>query len=151
MKKIELGQAITILANVGVIAGIVFLGYEMRQNTQVARQEAYNSFTQSVTDLNTTIVANPQLAGLIARVARGERREALTPSEQMQVDLLLVGRMRILEGLYQSFEEGIADEGYFQNFLTGQEDSPYFQEVWSTFRATFDPAFVEYIEARFQE
>ncbi len=32
MKKLDLGQTITILANVGVIAGIVFLGYELRQN-----------------------------------------------------------------------------------------------------------------------
>ena len=32
MKKIDLGQTIQILANVGVIAGIVFLGFEIRQN-----------------------------------------------------------------------------------------------------------------------
>lgn len=34
MKKIDLGQTITILANVGVIAGIVFLGIELNQNTR---------------------------------------------------------------------------------------------------------------------
>ena len=38
MKKIDLGQTLTILANVGVIAGIVFLGYELRQNTLVLRR-----------------------------------------------------------------------------------------------------------------
>jgi len=32
MKKIELGQTISILANLGVIAGIVFLGLELQQN-----------------------------------------------------------------------------------------------------------------------
>ena len=35
MKKIDLGQAIGILANVGVIAGIVFLGMELRQNNEL--------------------------------------------------------------------------------------------------------------------
>ena len=34
MKKIDLGQAIGILANIGVIAGIVFLGVELRQNNE---------------------------------------------------------------------------------------------------------------------
>ena len=33
MKKFDLNQMIGILANMGVIAGIAFLGYEMRQNT----------------------------------------------------------------------------------------------------------------------
>ncbi len=35
MKKIDLGQAIGILANVGVIAGIVLLGMGLRQNDEV--------------------------------------------------------------------------------------------------------------------
>ncbi len=37
MKKIDLGQTISILANFGVIAGIVFLGLEIRQSTAVAQ------------------------------------------------------------------------------------------------------------------
>lgn len=32
MKKLDLGQTITIFANIGVIAGIVFLAVEVRQN-----------------------------------------------------------------------------------------------------------------------
>ena len=35
MKKTDLGQAIQVLANVGVIAGIVFLAVETRQNNQL--------------------------------------------------------------------------------------------------------------------
>ena len=40
MKKIDLGQTITILANVGVIAGIVFLAIELRQNNELLGQQA---------------------------------------------------------------------------------------------------------------
>jgi hypothetical protein len=32
LKKLDFGQTITILANLGVIAGIVFLGIEISQN-----------------------------------------------------------------------------------------------------------------------
>ena len=35
MKKIELGQLIQIVANLGVIAGIVFLAVELRQNNRL--------------------------------------------------------------------------------------------------------------------
>ena len=33
MKKIDLGQTVNTLANVGVIGGLIFLGFEMQQNT----------------------------------------------------------------------------------------------------------------------
>jgi hypothetical protein len=39
MKKIDLSQAITMLANVGVIAGLVFVGLQLRQEHLIARQQ----------------------------------------------------------------------------------------------------------------
>jgi len=44
LKKIDLGQAISIVANLGVIAGIVFLGIELRQNNELLTAQA--SFAQ---------------------------------------------------------------------------------------------------------
>ena len=40
MTKINLGEVVTIIANIGVIAGLVFLAYEIRQNTAQMRAEA---------------------------------------------------------------------------------------------------------------
>ena len=40
MKKIDLGRTIGILANLGVIAGIIFLGVELRQNNELMEAEA---------------------------------------------------------------------------------------------------------------
>ena len=34
MKKIGLGQTITLIANLGVIVGVVFLAHVLRQNNQ---------------------------------------------------------------------------------------------------------------------
>lgn len=54
MQKIDLGKSIGILANLGVIGGIVFLGFELRQNqligrsqTQTAIADARRKMTQS--------------------------------------------------------------------------------------------------------
>ena len=41
MKKIDLGQTITIFANLGVIGGLIFLAVEIRQNSDIARASAY--------------------------------------------------------------------------------------------------------------
>ncbi len=40
MKKLDLSQTIGILANLGVIAGIVFLGVELRQNNDLLEADA---------------------------------------------------------------------------------------------------------------
>ena len=46
MKKIDLGQAITILANLGVIGGILLLAYELRQNNElIAAEGRFNRLT----------------------------------------------------------------------------------------------------------
>ena len=39
MKKSDVGQAITVLANLGVIAGIVFLAFEQRHNNELIAAE----------------------------------------------------------------------------------------------------------------
>ncbi len=61
MKKIELGQTIAILANVGVIAGILFLAIELRQNNEAlglqSRLERENALITAFTrDLDNPIM-----------------------------------------------------------------------------------------------
>ena len=45
LKKLDLSQGITILANLGVIAGIVFLALELRQNNALMghRSESFSN------------------------------------------------------------------------------------------------------------
>ena len=40
MKKIDLAQTLNTLANVGVIAGIIFLAFELRQNNDLLTAQA---------------------------------------------------------------------------------------------------------------
>lgn len=40
MKKIDLGQMITIFANLGVIGGLFFVGFQLRQDRDIARIES---------------------------------------------------------------------------------------------------------------
>ena len=46
MKRIDLGQTMGILANLGVLVSIAFLAYEMRQNTTAIREEALEARSQ---------------------------------------------------------------------------------------------------------
>ena len=62
MKKIDLGQAFTILANVGVIIGIVFLAIEIRHASDATRLQTIESVSAGWFQLNDAIVRDPQVA-----------------------------------------------------------------------------------------
>lgn len=62
MKKIDLGQTISILANLGVIVGIVFLLLELRQNTKQLELQSYQTWVD----------ANLQIDALMSDPARSE-------------------------------------------------------------------------------
>ena len=50
MKKLDLGQIITILANIGVIAGIVLLAVELDQNNRLIEAAAGAAGNQRIED-----------------------------------------------------------------------------------------------------
>jgi len=62
MKKIDLGQAITILANVGVIIGIVFLAIEIRYASDATRLQTIESVSAGWFHLNDAVIRDPQVA-----------------------------------------------------------------------------------------
>lgn len=83
MKKIDIGQAVTILANVGVIAGIVFLVFELQQNTQAVRLASAQSYLTGGAGLDFQIATDPEFASLLIA---GDDEEPLPPAKQLQLE-----------------------------------------------------------------
>ena len=89
MKKIDLGQTITILANLGVIGGLIFVGLQLRQDRDIAESEA--------------LTMNQELELEFARFAQqnstvwrnGLAGEPLTEDESVAFDLLASALFRI--------------------------------------------------------
>ena len=73
MKKLDLGQIVTLLANLGVIAGIVFLAIELQQNNDLlsSQARAYRHELRS-TDANRAIYNNPELAETMRKARNNE-------------------------------------------------------------------------------
>ena len=66
MKKIDLGQAISMFANIGVIAGIVFLAFEIRQNTEALETEMRFYQNERQTEVIEGVFRNPHLVAAVA-------------------------------------------------------------------------------------
>jgi hypothetical protein len=151
MKKIDLGQTVTILANLGVIAGIVFLAVELRQNNAFLQAQAGYALSQNRAANNDLLKSSPEFAGLLVKLERGEQ---LTPEEEYQE-----------HGIYMSFFTNWAWEygEYRANRLTdaqlpvtvwralanghGPIPTPRIRETWESSKAYLNSEFVEFMEA----
>lgn len=55
---------LTLIANIGVIAGLFFLGYEIRQNTNIAKASAYRENIQDIAAWRELTITDPELSRL---------------------------------------------------------------------------------------
>jgi len=139
-----------ILAAAGVVLSLLFVGYEIRQNTSVARTTAAQAFTQQIIDLNAILVTEgfPELN---ARMADGELRRDFTSAELLQIDVTHLSLLRIWESLYRAVQEGIVDEDLLDP-VGGAGPSPfslpYFTESWPSYRGAFTEDFALFFEVR---
>ena len=107
MKKIELGQAIGILANVGVVGGLLFLAFEIRQNTAQMRAEAAYSINQSVETLNQAVFQDREFADLLPR---GEQSfDDLDPIDQRRLVAYFFQEINVADYILKLEEEGLSD------------------------------------------
>ena len=61
MNTEKMSHIVSMVANFGVIAGIVFLGFELQQNNQLMVEEArYNELSQRITQ-NLHVLSNPEI------------------------------------------------------------------------------------------
>ena len=148
MKKLDLGQTLSILANIGVILGIVFLAYELRQNTQAVRLNAVQ-FQASEEAAFNRLWTDPVIARV--RVAmETEGYENLSREQQLQIYGSVQSFLRIQQGLYYQLQQGGLDPNYWsgrQRQLIRLFERPEFLEVWNQEGYAYDDAFRDYIDS----
>ena len=107
MKKIDLARIITVLANVGVVIGLVFLTLEIRQNTAQMRTQGAYSIYQSVETLNQAVYLDKEFADLLLR---GEKSFIdLEPVEQRRLADYFFSEIYLVEYILSLEDEGLSD------------------------------------------
>ena len=103
MKKIDLGQALTILANIGVIAGIIFLGIELRQNRELARAQMRNELTSETLEITRADINGP-IAEILALNRNGD---ALTDTQQVRFGIWRAMWNAHIDNIFFQYQEGL--------------------------------------------
>jgi hypothetical protein len=142
MKKIDLGQTITVLANVGVIAGIAFLAFELRQNTQAVELASAQSYLTGGSELDLRIATDTNLASLLIS---GDSQQPLGAVEDLQLERWNYAVFRQWETAQYLTAIGALDESLWIAYRQEIEKillrSPSMQEYWHSNSESFTRAF----------
>ncbi len=142
MKKIDLGQTITILANIGVLAGIIFLGVELQQNNELMAAQARFNRLSIATESATILAENPDLAGFLLRANNGE---ALAPIEEARLDYYFIRLFSNMDWTYNEIPESLIPIERWR-VITSE---PSRQKFWEARKAEFSDDFVQFMDANF--
>ena len=105
----KLNHWLTLLANLGVIAGIAFLAIEIRQNTEALYGQSRQAIYEGVQQELFKFMEYPELMPLMAST-----EQELTVAERVQIDALLVSALRAREYSWQQYKAGILDEASWE-------------------------------------
>lgn len=145
MAKIGIGQTIGILANLGVIAGILFLAVGIQQNNDLLTSQASYAQFNIERERRSRLIENRN--GIYDIVEKARQGEQLSETEAGRLFLL---RNDILDSLRWQFREvsarrlpdDLIDLRIWREFYT----APGFSELYQDVKGELEPDFVEFME-----
>ena len=138
-----------LLANFAVIAGIVFLAVELRQNTKQLELQSYQSWVAANTDLNIAI-SNPDLSAI---VSQGHANSAnLTSETSIAYAMFHMSMLQMAQSTHYLYMEGSLNKELWESEMdraAGILSIPGVRQWWDAGGKTqLTPSFVEFLESR---
>ncbi len=148
MKKIELGQTVSILANAGVIAGILFLVFELRQNNDLLRSEARSNLDANRVSMQQNIVEDS--GGIAELMYRARMGEQLTGLEDWRLGVRRSMVLFSFESMYQEVRTGplVESDIPLRQWAGSFSSDPGMRAVWGQVKNDMDSNFVQFVDQR---
>jgi hypothetical protein len=144
MKKIDFGQTISILANVGVIAGIVLLVLELRQNNELMAAEARQVRTSMVIDSWLFVAEHGDFADLRGRQRNGEE---ITETQWQRIEAYVMSVFVTLDWTLQELSANSPEMDQVREVQRHNFGSrPEYRRVWEARKNSFRPEFIQWMD-----
>jgi hypothetical protein len=101
-----------IVASVGVIVSLIFVGLQIRQNTAALQRDEHNSTMAQWTVIRMAIARNRDIAELMTAGLHGER--AMDAADQLRLEQLLAENLWASFHIWERTQRGIFPKGTFE-------------------------------------
>jgi len=140
MKKPNFAQTLEIIATFGVIAGLVFLTIELKQNNEMMRASARSTITQAIIN-DIQLWMEPRIVSARAKTLSGEQ---LTEEDEYLLGSAANATLRLMENTHYHYRNGLFDEAEFEADRMAWRQimqEPEFMKRWADTRMEFSEAF----------
>ena len=139
----KLNKWLTLVANIAILGGLVFLVLEIQQNTNAIRSAAVQEATNIAREHPLMFVQNPE----VNRLAMADYG-SLSEEDQQRRFWLAVSFWHAMQGLYRQNELGTLPEPEWEVWVrvicaNYERSEP---ELWARAAATHSSDFVEFVE-----
>ncbi len=139
----KLNQWLSLVANLGVMVGIIFLVVELSQNTQALNANAIQNSTQIAREYVMMLSQDPDVVRItmthdLSELSDIDRRRAFWINRSLNTGIM---------GLYRLWRLGILPDEDWENWtriICINTENPPFYELWTP--ETLIPSYVEYVE-----
>ena len=151
MKISAVNEGVSLIANIGVIGSIIFLGLEMQQNTEMTQSQTRNSIVENQLSVYEKMIENPELFDI------ADKRSAnldVTNAEGQQLHVFLLSQLRIWENEFYQYQIGLyaAEEFEARKIWWGKiMRRPVNLQTWRVEQETFYPDFRIYMNELLDE
>ena len=143
----KLNQWLTLIANLGVLVGIVFLAIEINQNTAALKIGAMQDVSRAATELSLDTVHSDHLPEIIVKDLAGQQ---LAPEEAYRLELYHFATMRNFETYYFQWQAGFIDEDLFRSrqfAFRGLLQQKSARSWWEEYKHSFAASFRAHVES----
>ena len=148
MDSDRLNRWMTLGANIGVLAGIIFLAFELQQNTVATQLEAASNFQDSFSEIELFIAGSPEFAELLRK---GREGEEIPVADRLRMWVFYGNILRQWQFTHYMYLSGALSKGIWEGnqvrltqIIT--EDRGLFDH-WQENKLQFSPAFNELVDS----
>lgn len=154
MRFDKINQSLALLANLGVIAGIVFLAMEVQQNTSMMQAQTRDSMSDKLIDWQMSVATDLYTAESFEAGNNGDGFDSR--AQEISYYMLVSANFRIWENEYYQYSKGLYEEAEFAPRLTRWKkttlyDETDYERIWCLRREGFSQEFQLLIDSWISE
>jgi hypothetical protein len=135
-----------VLANLGVLVGIVFLTLEVSQNTLATKSQASLAVQMAISDRIAEATNNP---ALFDAIAKSYADEELSEKDKLLFSFYLHANLTAIDAALTQYNLGVIDTNVVESFdselLMMTHQLEYSRENWKYQASSFSPALQQHV------
>jgi hypothetical protein len=153
LQNIRLREIIEFIGVASIVASLIFVGYQLRQDRLIAEGEIYQSRTDAALTIQQSVLESEVALEAFAKL-RQEGFESLSPVQVEAINREVIMLLLSADNNHQQYQLGLISEEYYESALKRLKNrlsNHYVRRVFEVSIQNMRPSFASVIESLLAE